>query len=142
MPQVLSVPRVCPKCNQITETPETKCPRCGKRLQKVATIRTLGALSTVLGIVLLAGMSWLSWWIYHTISASGNPNATSHFNGGSREIAFIAFVFGLIIIFSLTATIAGIWQLIFGKRNKLLTLIVIILGFVFVGTGLAVTLSK
>jgi hypothetical protein len=46
-------------------------------------------------------------------------------------------VFGLVTLFGVVALVTGLWQLIFGKRNKLLTWVVLGLGAVFVIGGLA-----
>ena len=135
-----SIRRTCPKCGYIRETAETNRDDCGKPLQKVSTIRTLGVFLVVLGGSLLAFMSWLSLWAYGTIS---NPSSSgSHFNGTAKDALFMIFVFGLVISISLGVTAGGLWQIVFGKRNKLIVFAVIGLGIVFVATGFAVAVNK
>ena len=134
------VRRTCPKCSDIRETAEKICAVCGKPLQKVSTIRILGVLLVVMGTSLLAFMSWLAFWTYGMIA---NPPASgSRFNGTPKDALFMIFVFGLVIAISLGATAGGLWQIIFGKRNKLIVFAVIGLGIVFVFTGFAVAFSK
>ena len=135
-----TIRRTCPKCGYIRETAETKCADCGKPLQRVSTIRVLGVVLVVLGSVLLGIMSWLSFWIYGTMSNAGSSG--SHFNGGPKDVLFIVFIFGLVISISLAATAGGIWQIIFGKRNKLIVFAVFGLGIIFLLTGFAVAFSK
>lgn len=138
--QTQAVRRTCPKCGYIRETSEEKCADCGKPLQKVSTIRALGVFLVVLGGALFAFMSWLSLWAYGTIvhpSASG-----SHFNGTPKDMLFMIFVFGLVIAISLGATAGGLWQIVFGKRNKLIVFAVIALGIAFAVTGLSVAVNK
>ena len=139
--QTKPVKRTCPKCGYIRETAETKCLDCGKTLQSVRRIRLLGILLVDLGIALLAFMIWLSMWMYNTITQSGKPGAESSFTGNSPDIGFIIFIFGLVITVSLCAIAAGTWQIIFGKRNKALAIIVVILGLIFVGTGLSLKMT-
>jgi predicted RNA-binding Zn-ribbon protein involved in translation (DUF1610 family) len=142
-PQITSteiIRRTCPKCGYIRETAETICPDCGKTLQKVSTIRALGVVLVVMGASLLVFMSWLSLRIYGTIA---NPSDSgSHFNGTPKDMLFIIFAFGLVISISPAVTAGGLWQIIFGKRNKLIVFAVLVLGVVFAAIGLAVTVSK
>lgn len=135
------VRRACPKCGYIRETSETNCDFCGKLLQKISTVRISAVVLIVLGTLLLGIMSWLSLWIYGAMSPSGNPNG-SRFNGSGSDALFIIFVFGLIISISLGVTTAGFWQIIFGKRNKLIVFTVAGLGIMFLITGLAVQMMK
>lgn len=134
------VRRTCPKCGYIRETGETNCADCGKVLQKVSTIRALGVFLVVMGTLLLGIMGWLSLWAFGAMSNTGNSG--SHFNGSGSDALFIVFVFGLVISISLAATAGGLWQIIFGKRNKLIVFAVFGLGIVFAVTGLAVAVYK
>jgi hypothetical protein len=132
--------QTCPKCGYIRETAEIKCADCGKPLQKVSTIRILGLVLVVMGTSLLGIMGWLSLWIYGTMSNAGNSG--SRFNGSPKDVLFIIFAFGLVISISLAVTVGGFWQIIFGKRNKLIVFAVFGLGMIFAIAGLAVALNK
>ena len=139
-PHTPPVRRTCPKCGYIRETAETNCADCGKVLQKVSTIRALGVFLVVMGTLLLGFMGWLSLWIYGAMSNTGSSG--SRFNGSGSDVLFIVFVFGLVISISLAATAGGLWQIIFGKRNKLIVFAVLGLGIIFAVTGLAVAINK
>ena len=134
------VRRTCPKCGYVRETAETKCSVCGKTLQSVAKIRLSGVFLVILGTALFAFMSWLSLWMLDRAAQSGRADAAGKFTGDFKDAGFIIFVFGLVMSICLGAAAAGIWQIIFGKRNKLLALLVLILGLVFMGTGLTLKL--
>lgn len=134
-------PRVCPKCNDIVNTSETACPRCGRKMMPASRIKMLGWLSLFCGIFLISLMSWLSIWIYQAISRSREPGYGT-FRGGPEVVGFIIVVFGLVLTLGLFAVISGLWQIIYGKRNKILTFIVIILGAAFIGIGLLTTFAK
>ena len=134
------VRRTCPKCGYIRETGETNCADCGKPLQKVSTVRISGVLLVVMGTLLLGIMGWLSLWIYGAISPVAN--AASRFNGDPKDILFIIFAFGLVVSISLAALAGGLWQIIFGKRNKLIVFVVFGLGIILAVTGLAITMQK
>lgn len=138
--QSSAVRRTCPKCGYIRETADKNCADCGKPLQKVSTVRAIGIMLVLMGTALLGFMSWLSLWAYGTIA---NPaSSSSHFNGTAKDLLFIIFVFGLVMAIGLGATAGGIWQIIFGKRNKLIVFAVAALGIVFAATGFAVIVSK
>ena len=134
------VRRTCPKCGYIRETGETNCADCGKPLQKVSTVRISGVLLVVMGTLLLGIMGWLSFWIYGTMSNAGNSG--SRFNGSPKDMLFIIFAFGLVISISFAAMAGGLWQIIFGKRNKLIVFAVFGLGIIFAITGFAVAVNR
>lgn len=138
---VQMIPRVCPKCNEIVNTSETVCAHCGRKMMSVSRIKMLGWLSLGCGVFLLGLMSWLSLWMYQAIARSGEPGAGT-FRGGPEVIGFIIVIFGLVLTFGLFAAISGLWQIIYGRRNKILTFIVIILGIAFIGIGLLTTFAK
>ena len=138
--QLPPIRRTCPKCGDVRATIETKCADCGKLLQKVSTIRVLGVFLVVMGTLLLGIMGWLSLWIYNAMSNTGNSG--SHFNGSPKDALFIVFAFGLVISISLAVTAGGLWQIIFGKRNKLIVFAVMGLGIIIAVTGLAVRIAQ
>lgn len=133
------VRKLCSKCNQIIETSETNCLKCGKRLESVKRIRTLGAISVTLSFSVLVAMILLAFWIYSIINQS---QTTTKFNGNTQDLGFIFYIFGLVITICLATITAGLWQIIFGKRNKVLMIIVLLLGFIFIGTGLFLSSAK
>ena len=136
------IKRTCPKCGYIRETTDTKCPDCGKTLVSVMRIRVLGVFLVMLGTCLLVFMSALSYWIYGLINEPTKPGSTPRFTGGPQEIRFIIFVFALVILIALVSVLGGLWQIIFGKRNKLLVIVIIVLGAVLVVTGRVISLAK
>ena len=135
------VRRTCPKCGYIRATIEASCADCGKVLQKVSTVRVSGIFLVVMGTLLLGIMGWLSLWIYGAMSPTGNPSG-SRFNGSGSDALFIIFAFGLVISISLAVTAGGLWQIIFGRRNKLIVFAVFGFGIIFAVTGLAAAMQK
>lgn len=129
----------CAKCNSISAVREKSCPQCGKKLETVKRIRVTGALSVLLGAILLVVMSWLALWIYNAVA--GSPGANS-FHGNSQDIGLIIVVFGVVLTLCFFSILAGLWQVIFGTRNKILKYIVVGLGLIFIGIGLMFSLPK
>lgn len=132
-----AVRRTCPKCQDIRETSEVICPVCGESLQSVGKIRAIGIFLVVVGIGLLVFIGWLATWMLNAVQTGKTT-----YHGSPGQTTFIVFVFGLVILISLNAAAAGIWQIVFGKRSKPLRITMIILGFCFLAAGFAAFLSK
>ena len=132
---IKTVNKSCYRCGYIRETSDKKCPECGSILESAARIRLTGAVQIVLGSGLLAFMSWLAFWML-------NANSKNHFHGGEGDILFIGFIFALVGSISLGTLTAGFWQIVFGKRNKILMFGMIIPGIAFIAAGFGVFLSK
>ena len=128
--------RTCFKCKYEAETADHKCPRCGRRLRTRAEIRGLGAVLVFLGGFLMTVIGAISVWMYNIIfypAASGG----SRFTGGDSELALIAGVFGFVFLFGFVAAVAGLWQLILGRRNMILVWTIVALGIIFLVGGQA-----
>jgi hypothetical protein len=72
------------------------------------------------------------------IANSDGPGTGSRFTGTRSDMLFMYGVFGLVLVFGLTSLVAGLWQLIFGKRNMMLVWIMLSLGAIFFFIGMAV----
>ena len=130
-----SVNKSCYKCGCIRETSDKNCRDCGKVLESVTRIKITGAIQIILSSGLLAFMGWLAFWML-------DANSNNHFHGGENDVLFIVFVFALVASISFGTLVAGVWQIVFGRRNKFLMLAMIILGSAFVATGFGVFLNK
>lgn len=129
MPRVLS----CAKCSFETSDVLARCPNCGGRLQSAKKVRILGGLLLVIGTILVLFMTGLGIYLGSIISNSTDPGATTRFTGGPQDVMFIVVIFGLVISFGLASIGAGIWQLIYGKPNrKVMVVVFLIAGILFV----------
>lgn len=126
--------RSCFKCKYETETADTKCARCGRRLRSRTEIRILGAILVCLGGFLLVAMTFVTGWMYNVIFYPQTANGAK-FTGDADDLAMIAGVFGFVFLFSFIALIAGLWQLILGRRNMILVWAIVGLGIVFIVGG-------
>lgn len=129
-------PYFCDKCKFETGEPLGKCPTCGRSLRKTSTVRALGWVLVVLGGGLTLFMAWLTVFITRLIAHSGEPGATTRFTGNSADITFAYSVFGVVLAFGLTSVVAGAWQIVYGRRNKKLVFLVIVLAALFYVLGL------
>jgi hypothetical protein len=83
-------------------------------------------------------MTFLIFWSMNMIANSDGPGTGSRFTGTRSDMLFMYGVFGLVLVFGLTSLVAGLWQLIFGKRNMMLVWIMLGLGAIFFFIGIAV----
>ena len=125
MPRILS----CPKCSFETSENLPRCPTCGSRLQSAKKVRILGGVLLVIGTSLVVFMSILGLYLGSIISNSDDPGATNRFTGGPQDVMFIVAIFGLVISFGLASIIGGIWQIIYGKPNRKIMLVVFVIVF-------------
>ena len=106
----------CSKCGYQALTADTACPRCRGPLQASSGVRVRGALMMVLGGSLVAFMSYLTMWAIDAANPQAPGGAT--FTGSDDQLLAILGLFALLIVFGFAATLAGSWQVIFGRRNK------------------------
>jgi hypothetical protein len=126
--------RSCFKCQTEIETAETKCHRCGRRLESRTETRVRGSILIILGGFLIVFMGMISSWMINVIFYPQAANGAK-FTGDENELLMIAGVFGFVFLFSIFAVITGLWQLIFGRRNRILVWMIIGLGIFFIIGG-------
>ena len=134
----MAAPYFCSRCGAETDEPLGKCPRCGRRLHKTSTIRGLGVALVVLGGGLTAFMAWLTLFVSRIIERSNEPGATSRFTGDASDALLVYAIFGLVLALGLTFVVAGVWQIVYGRRSKSVIFVVIILVAVLYAFGLFV----
>ena len=61
-------------------------------------------------------MSYLTMWAIDAANPQAPGGAT--FTGSDDQLLAILGLFALLIVFGFAATLAGSWQVIFGRRNK------------------------
>jgi hypothetical protein len=119
--------RICYKCDHETRGAVESCPRCGnRRVLTTKAIRVLGGVLVGLGLFLVVFMGAITVIVAGIVANSDEPGATSRFEGGTKELALIFGLFGLVIAFGAACTVGGAMQLARGRRSK--TMVRIVLG--------------
>lgn len=109
--------RSCYKCGYYASTPLTVCPQCRSVLFTYTSTRVRGGLLVLIGIILMAMMTKILLW---ELAAFANTNSlNARFNGTEQQKMLIFCLFVVLILFGFASFATGIWQLIFGRRNKL-----------------------
>lgn len=106
--------RFCYKCHYPASIADVKCPRCGGALKTKSTIRILGGVLVFLGgfiAVLMLGVMVLMFGIFAQTPAS-------KIRGEEDKVFWAIGIVGLTFGVGVSFAIAGLWQIIFGKRNK------------------------
>ena len=110
--------RSCDKCCEETFQALDKCPRCGGRLRTAGQIRTLGFVLVFIGGFLVVLMGAITIFVIGVISQAANEGRSARIMEETTVFVAIFALFGLVIMFGLTCIGAGVWQILFGKRNK------------------------
>ena len=131
-------PYFCDKCNFETDELIGGCPRCGSALRKTSTVQKLGWVLVVLGGLLTAFMSVLIVVITRIINNSDEPGTSARFTGDATAAGFIYAILGVVLALSITFVVAGIWQIRYGRRNKKLVFVALVLAALFYAAGEAV----
>lgn len=127
--------KTCYKCHFEAETGERLCPRCRKKLWTRTETRGLGAVLAVLGVFLVVIMSAIIIFMLGVIDQSAKPGSGARFTGTKDEMFAIFGILGFVLLFGFTSLIAGMWQVIFGRRNMALIYVILVLGGIFLIGG-------
>jgi magnesium-transporting ATPase (P-type) len=127
--------RFCFKCKWEGESADALCPRCRKPTKTQSFIRGTGVVLVALGGFLLAVMSVITVAVIGVVQQSGKPETGTRFTGSKDDMILMFAVFGFVLLFGLVALIAGLWQVVLGRRNMILVYIILILGAVFLIGG-------
>ncbi len=127
--------RFCFKCKWEGESAEKLCPRCRKPTQTRGFIRGTGAVLVALGGFLIVVMGAITLWAVALVQQTGKPGVTARFNGTKDQMIIMFGVFGFVLLFGFVSLTAGLWQLIFGRRNMVLVYAILALGAVFLVGG-------
>jgi hypothetical protein len=83
-------------------------------------------------------MSALGIYLGSIMAQSGGPGETTRFTGGPQDVALIVAIFGLVICFGLASMAGGLWQIIYGKPNRLVMVAMFLVAGILVAIGWAI----
>jgi hypothetical protein len=120
--------RTCYACGFETTEPLKACPACGSRRFRTArAVRRLGWVLVVLGGFLVGSMVLLSAVVTRIVLRSDAPGATTTFTGGTEDLALIAGVFGFVAAIGAGAIFGGVWQIRYGRPNRVVVAVAFVL---------------
>jgi uncharacterized paraquat-inducible protein A len=124
-------PRFCYKCHFPAAVSDAKCPRCGGPLKTQKSIRILGGVLVFLGgliSAMMVGVMALMLGIFSQTPAS-------KLRGDEDKMMLALGIVGLTFAVGVAFIAAGVWQIIFGKRNGLIVWIALIMVGVLLVVG-------
>lgn len=111
----------CYKCRYEAITPNNRCPRCGKRLYTMRDTRWRGFFLLLIGAFLSLFMSVIAFFVsVFLMQASHNPATARELNRESGMLLMVYGIFAMVVAMGVVAMLAGVWQMIFGRRNMIL----------------------
>jgi hypothetical protein len=140
----LRVPELsrCLSCDFETTEALTRCPKCGRRVRALKRTRWLGMIQVVLGGFLVLFMGGIWYLIWGIVSQSGRPGATTRFTGTAEDIKIVYGLFAMVIAIGFGSIAGGVWQLRYGKPNKVIVLVIVGLAVLLYIGARAYTHSK
>jgi hypothetical protein len=127
----------CSKCNYAASDNVARCPQCGSWMPRAQGIRRRGWLLIVIGFLLVAMMGAITFMVAPTM-LSGGASSGVRFTGTPEQAILILGLFGLVIVLGLTSIASGLWQIVTGRRNIWIVVLVLSLTFLLIVAGSAV----
>lgn len=109
----------CWSCGLETYVFRSTCPRCGASLQSKRWSRRFGALLVVLGGALTAGLGWLILVLGPILRHPGEDIGGTRFDGTPSQAMMVLGILSVVLMFGLATLGYGIFQVITGRRSKL-----------------------
>ena len=117
-----------PRCRATAEGTVAKCPECGTRMRTPKDVRRLGWFLLLIGLFLTGFMSVLTWNMAPMLLYPGEEvTGGSRFTGTADQAGMIFRLFGAVIVFGLGTIVNGVLQIRTGQRNRVVTIVTLVL---------------
>ena len=117
------------RCGFVAPGRVETCPKCGRKMRSSRTVRVYGVVLMLCGLVVLGLMGPIT---YYTLPELTHPGQElvegTRFTGSGDEADMILWLFGLLLLFGLVATLTGLWQVATGRRNRWISIGAVALG--------------
>ncbi len=111
--------RECVKCGFRGKVDQIIC-RCGKRLYTESNIRMRGLGLIAVGVLLSAFMAAISIGLFVLLAGVTDKEAVRRINDSVWLLIGIYGLFAAVIAFGANSVVMGFWQVLTGRRNKVL----------------------
>jgi len=128
--------RGCSQCSYVAGDDVVRCPECGSWMRKAQGIRRRGWVLIFLGFLLVAMMGMVTFMVAPAMLSAGSAGA--RFTGTQEQAMLILGLFGLVIGFGFTCVVSGVWQIVTGRRNIWIVILILGLTFLLIVAGGAV----
>jgi len=133
--------RICnsSKCAYSTDERLNRCPKCGTRMRDPTRLRVLGVIQMLMGLFLIVLIGVITFNLAPQLLRPAETMNGSTFTGTAQQGMMILGLFGMVIAFGVGATVNGLWQIVTGKRNIWLAIMVFVLAAILFVIGAVVT---
>lgn len=113
-------------CSYVGRPTGDQCPKCGGRMRTAKYVRRHGWVQAVYGVLFLGMMGAITYFVAPDLSAQLARSA-----GGSRgsvaatQTQLVLGLFGLAGAFGLMISLNGLWQIVTGRRNKWIKIVLL-----------------
>lgn len=107
----------CWSCGYETHMFKSHCPQCGSSLQSRRWSRRYGMVLTLCGIFLTGLMGAVCYYTVPMLLQPGVEFGGTRFSGNAFQALMVLGVFSMVMAFSLTTLLYGLWQIKTAKRN-------------------------
>lgn len=128
-------PESCWVCGYQQSEAGEACPKCGGLMVTATGVRRRGWVMIGMGSFVLALMTGIIVMIALVMLRSGDPGATTRFEGNRLMAVLVFLVLGLAWLFGLAALENGIWLLRHGRRNATLVKVTVWLCLALMAAG-------
>lgn len=120
-------------CGHVSDGVVTQCPRCGGRMRTSRQMRTLGIIQLLIGLFLVGLMGTVTYNVAPGMLRPGETLADgSTFTGTAEQARFALSLFAAVILFGSVSMTIGLWQIITGRRNKWLVILLMLVAVALV----------
>ena len=126
------------RCGYVTDAEGTTCPKCGGRLRTAKVIRRLGWAQLLIGLLLVGMMGTITVMTAPYLLHPGDTNGGTTFTGTPGQAQLFLGLFGIVIFFGVGTIFSGGWQVVTGKRNRWIAILMLVIFVILIGVGLAV----
>jgi hypothetical protein len=105
-------------------------------MRSAKQVRVLGWLQLVIGLFLIGIMGVITFFVAPLLMS---PGGSSGFTGKPVQALMILFLFCLIIVFGMGAGVSGLLQIVTGRSNRWIIILLLGLGALLVVSTIAVS---
>jgi hypothetical protein len=126
------------RCGYVTDAEGTKCLKCGGRLRTAKVIRRLGWAQLLIGLLLVGMMGTITVITAPYLLRPGQTSGGTTFTGTQEQAQLFLGLFGIVIFFGLGTMFSGGWQIVTGKRNRWIAILMLVILVILIAVGIAV----
>ncbi len=119
-------------CGHSVEGVVKACPKCGKPMKSSRHIRILGGVLLVIGLFLVGLMGTITWNLSPDLLYPEQARARGSFTGSDEQAQMMLRLFGLVIAVGAGSIVNGLYQIVTGRRSRIIAIVTLALAAVLI----------